>query len=282
MITFQKLDVLIPAQVIAYLDDLTLSSVLDKIANAARVKWINTAKSELHTTRQEYISGIQEVDLAIGSASIALTKEVPNLIENGMSAMDLRDTLLGQAVPVAPFGQKGKREAKAGHYYRAIPFRHAVAGSDFSVGVPMGFSYGKLGEDVERMGKAVHKAAKKLAPTIGEPYKINKWGEKLKAGLKYKNEAGEMSKVYKLKPHHKTDIYAGMTKIQKTYEKATQSQYLTFRTISQATGTGWLRPETQGKHFAEKVSAFVAEIAPKAFSDYVDGLTAPPQGGKQL
>ena len=151
-------------------------------------------------------------------------------------------------------------------YYRAIPFRHSIPRAGGAVGQPMGRLYNQAayGEDVvkkfKKLGRDVYGAAKELTPTTGDPYSKVNYGGRLPEGM-----------APKLKPHHATDIYAGMIREEKTYVKATQSQYTTFRTIS--TGSpGWIRPATTGRHYAQKVSAYVAKMAPKALDAFVEGI----------
>jgi hypothetical protein len=188
---------------------------------------------------------------------------LPNIVENGMAELDLHDTLLGPNVPVVPIGERGKHEREDGGFFRAIPFRHATPGTKGAVGPAMGDPY--RGHDAvadsKKLGTEVYAQAKELLPTRTDPYTgKTQQGERLPAGL-----------APLLKPHHATDIYAGMIREEKTYERATQSQYVTFRTIS--TGSpGWVRPATPGAHYAEQVAQFVARIAPQAFEAYVESL----------
>ena len=66
-------------------------------------------------------------------------------------------------------------------------------------------------------------------------------------------------------------ITAGLIREEKTYERATQSQYVTFRMIS--TGSpGWIRPATRGVHYAKEVARFAARIAPQAFQAFAESL----------
>lgn len=253
------------------LNQTTVQTVVLDIAEAARNHWIGLAGKEFQTTRRDYLNGIQPVEAkAGGGAVIALVGVLPNLLENGMPLLDLRDTLLGPDVPVVPVGERGKHPAKGGGYYRAIPFRHAAPGGIGSVAPTMGSAYKGHGavSDAAALGKAVYGKAKKLAPTISQPGKGVKYGGRLPGGV---------GGAPLLKPHHKSDIYKGMIRERKTYEKATQSQYMTFRTISTRVKTGWIRPATPGRFLAKQVETFVQKIAPQAFAAFVEAATG---GGK--
>lgn len=264
-----NLEDMIPKAVMDALSPEMVQMVLADIADAARAEWIRIAGAELFTSRRDYLAGIQPVvlDKMAGTATIALVGQLPNLIEEGMDAVDLHDTLLGPNVPVTPPGEYGKHlkidpKTFATGYYRAIPFRHGTPGTGGAVGQEMGRQYSghEAVEDAKKLGKKVYGAAKKLAATESEPYGATKYGGRLPAGM-----------APKLRPHHKTDIFAGMIREEKTYEKATQSSYTTFRTIS--TGSpGWLRPATPGRFYSQKVSQYVQKLAPQAFAAFAEGL----------
>ena len=91
------------------------------------------------------------------------------------------------------------------------------------------------------LGRRIYDMAKKLKPS-----------QKLPAGL-----------ARRLAPWHKTDLYAGMQKTSKTYRKATQSSYQTFRTISEANPVGWIHPGITGRLLQLKVEAHLQDVIPK-------------------
>mgnify|MGYP001581022848 FL=1 len=63
---------------------------------------------------------------------------------------------------------------------------------------------------------------------------------------------GDDKKVLYGAYQHKSNIYEGMVKIQKTYEKATQSKYMTFRRVSDLSDPmAWIHPGFNAKNFAE-------------------------------
>lgn len=267
MILFEEIGSLIPPEMLAKLSPPQVDEVLANVAAAARNHWIRLAEEDDSHLRFDYISGIQPVEMKPGQATVALVGEIPHLLEDGAPAQDLRDTLLGPDVPVAPFGQKGKRLAKAGHYYRAIPFRHTTPGTEEeprgkTVGQEMGSAYSghEAVADAKKLGKEVYGKAIKLAPTRSAPGKGTAYGGRLEAGL-----------APKLKAHHKTDIYAGMVKEKKKYAKADQSKYYTFRTISEAVTEGWIRGPIRARKYVEKVQQFVQQLAPKAVAALLEG-----------
>jgi hypothetical protein len=260
MIDISDIQIALPQQLMAALSEKVLRGVLEDIAESARNHWIGLAGAGLMTSRRAYIDGIQPTAYMEGMAVITLVGSAPNAIENDMPMIDLHDTMLGPNVPTVAPGARGKHEKADGTgYYRAIPFRHGTPDSKGAVGQPMGHAYSaNMGaNDAKALGKAVYAQAKKLAPTKGQPGSKMQWGGRLPAGL-----------APLLKPHHATDIYASMYRMSKEYSKATQQHYMTFRTISTGSN-GWIRPPTQGKHYARETAQFVEKIAPLAFESYV-------------
>jgi hypothetical protein len=252
----------IPEELLGVFTKHAVDAVLTNIAEAARSHWIKLAGDGLHSTRRDYIAGIQPVDIMSGKATITLVGVLPNLIENGMDRLDLHATLLGPKVPVAPLGERGKHARQDGGFFRAVPFRHRAPTSSAAGGQRFGDPYQghEAVADARKLGREIYAMARARAPTTTQPYGgPARAGECLAAGL-----------APKLKPHHAIDIYAGLIREEKTYERATQSQYFTFRMIS--TGSpGWIRPATRGVHHAQEVARFAARIAPQAFQAYAEG-----------
>ena len=250
---------LVPAELIAQLSEEAVYQVVANIADGARDEWVRLAGATLNTSRRDYLDSIQHTKHTPGVSLISLVGQPANLIENGGPEVNMRKWLLGPNVPVAPKGQKGKRLAKDGSFYRAIPFRHATPGTGGAVGRAMGDPYGNVVRDSKALGRAVYNQAKKLGPR-----------ERLQAGLRYGR--GGKSMIPKLRKRHATDIYAGMQRVRGAYKETIQSQYMTFRMISTKNTSGWMYPHREGKKLAEKVQTYVAKIAPQAFQAYVASL----------
>lgn len=274
MIEILDLTKIVPVQLMALMDERIAAPILRDIAEAARDKWIQLAGRKFKTTRQDYIGGLQAVEYTPGQAVVALVGVLPNLLENGMPATDLRQTLLGPNVPVAPRGSRGKHRAADGGEYRAIPFRHATPGAAGAVGQPMGRVSARLqateaGKNIKKLARNVYRQAKKLQGTRTDPY-----GNTIPGG---RLDTSKMD-IPKLDEDHATDIYSGMIKKTKFYRSTVQSQYMTFRMIAKGPdgkprgSAKWFRPASQGANLRAEVSAYVSRIAPGAISKYVEGL----------
>jgi hypothetical protein len=120
--------------------------------------------------------------------------------------------------------------------------------------------------DAAALGKQIHAMAKNLVATKkgapGEGLDVSTLTTGLKPGMRG---------LPLLKPHHKSPIYAGMRKVEKTYEQSTQHQFMTFRTISTTVKDGWIRGPITARKYADKVNSFIQKIATRAFEGLVSG-----------
>jgi hypothetical protein len=274
MIVVRNLENAIPESAVPSLGDDALNGILSDVTASARNHWIRLAEQDDSVYRADYINGIQPAVAESATRHVvALVGDVPHLLEDGAPRLDMRTTLLGSNVPTVPMGERGKHQNKKGGYFRAIPFRHTGVSSGKTVGQSMGSAYSghQAIADSKKLGRAIYRAAKSLEATKSDPYGKTKWGgrldtSKIRGGLKQ-----GVGSVPLLKSHHKSDIYQGMVRQEKTYEKATQSQYVTFRTISTSVQDGsWWRKPIQARRYANKVGVFVSKVLPDAISAFVE------------
>lgn len=255
-----------------------LLAALRDVVDLARNELIRIAGSELQGTGQDYVEGVQPPAFYLdGSrmpqpgetvASLELLGWLPNAIENGWPGGDMKVFLLK--------GRNAKTDAK-GRRYNTVPFRHGTPGTTGRHFVPMGATHeramifsqgggyelrGTLDQVGARMlGEKVHEAAKKLAATTGHPEGGTQWGERLPAGM-----------AEKLRTHHKTDVFAGMVRVEHTYRAAVQNQYKTFRRVSEASDPrAWVHPGIEPRRFFPRVSDVIAREAGEAFKFALGG-----------
>lgn len=231
--------------------------LLRGIGAATQQRWVSLAQQSLRTSARDYVAGIQPVEVKNRVARVVLVGVMPNLIENGMSAFDLRTTLLGP-------GAKNAKTAKDGSRYNTVPFGHGSPGSG--------------GRNVGRpMPQSIHTIAKKLTPTLSRPEGGTQWGGRIHLGMRMSSAARSILTT-KEKPWHWGSTYLGMVKQQKTYASATQTKYTTFRRISSNTRRAkehWLHPGIRARNLALRVQREMAPI--------VKALIAPttaPKGSK--
>ncbi len=259
-----------------------LKKAMKALGAAARAQWISIASDELKSTSRDYIQAISQPAIQDDgrTARIQLTGVVPNMVEQGWPATDLRETVLnGPHV----------KTSKDGYKYQSIPFRHGTPGTGKrNVGAPM--------------PKPIHNVAKLLAPTMtgmgglgsGKGQSIlspaglvaNRLTPGALSGGMGLGTVGQrtVTKVTKLlnaksKEWHTTSIYTGMIRkvaaygVNKAGAAVMQSSYMTFRTISNKPGSdprSWMHPGIKARNIAKRVQTFIAETASKIIQDAVN------------
>jgi hypothetical protein len=184
--------------------------------------------------RQLYANNIVLSEQLQGGSNISqrvlAIKKIAQDLENGTGPWDMKPMLLGG--PKARMGKNGK--------YNIIPFRH---------GTSSGYS---PNNNFPTMPKDVYKQARELKASVKSGNGI-KWGGRL-TGTEGKYAPGHNpTSGYQ----HKNGKYEGMVRVEKTYAKATQSKYLTFRIVSEHSAPGsWIHPGYKAHHIASSVEAF--------------------------
>jgi len=264
-----KIDQFIPDAIGELFSQDMLEEVLDDLSEGAYAKWRGEARKSLGSSKEDYIRGIQPRESQQGQRVIVLVGWLPNAIENGKDPFDLRTTVLGA-------GSRTRKESADGHFYASVPFRHKTPGATSMAGAPMGSSYGPRGgayagtipdhmgsAGARGLGNAIYKKAKKLeATTRWRSRGGHHWGGKLEAGLApILRPPRPEHRDPRMRRGHKTDIYAGMVRVREKYQKATQTQYMTFRTISTRVPDGWIHPGINARNLAAKVEEWVSKNA---------------------
>ena len=221
------------------------------LAEMARSEWIRQAQNNLGSSAADYIAGIQPVEVSGNWAHIHLVGQLPNDIEKGKNPYDMKPGLLS--------GPNAKR-GKSGSRYNTVPFRHGTPGSTGKrVGAPMPFTHlTKKGNQAS----LIYTEAKKLSPSV----------EGLAGGTVWGGRTGDLGgygmrtqlPVKKGRPGAytwKSSPYAGMVKVGKTYGKATQYQYVTFRRVSDNSDpASWWHPGIKARRLANKVEIYITDM----------------------
>jgi hypothetical protein len=232
------------------------------------------------------VRGIQPVELQGNVATITLLGSWPNMLEEGYGPYDMRETLLGPSVPIAPpGGGRGKQRTATGDFYRTIAFRMTGPTSTGRNAQKVTDAYARqLGADAAReLGKKAWREMKKLAPSTSNPGEKTKWGERLKTagtalevrGRSHKlvtNPDGSKTLVRGGGREHAAPLFEGAVKKQQTYKRATQSFYGTFRTISTAVPDGWIHPGYEGARIVPEVMAYIDRVGPDMVKAVIDRL----------
>lgn len=248
-------------------------TIARNIMEGARAKLITMAQEKLHSTRADYINGIQPIGREGKEVVLTLAGVLPNMVEHGWDARFLHETLLSDEV-------SGWKVSKEGNRYRSIPFRHKTPGTGSQGGQPMGTQYAAnknpmsqaaphtIVEDSIKLGKRIHGQAKKLI-TRKEAGQGVKGKSALQEGL-----------APKLRQHHRSDIFAGMIVNKQAVQKSGapkgqvgfQRTYTTFRTISEANPGSFYHPGIKAREFMDTLDEYVAKVTPGAFEAYIQEI----------
>jgi len=198
------------------------------------------ANDNLKGTRANYLRNLAQPDIGPLKGTITLTGSLPNMIEQGATAFDMKQGFLAS---------RKAKQGKNGGRYLTIPFRMAGAGS---VGENEAFS-NVIPTEIQQMINKMKGAQTSVAGLKSGGDRLDVGGTKFGAvltrgafqNLKTKKVFGSYT--------HKTSIYQGMSKQSTFYESAMQSQYMTFRRVSDnSSKNSWIHPGITAKNFFEK------------------------------
>lgn len=180
------------------------------------------------------------------SARVSTDLKLADEIENGRPAYDMKRML--QTSNKVRQGKKGK--------YLIIPMRHNTPGNT---------------AHAKAMPADIYAAARQLLPSkvTGQttrvsatgatvPQSIYQWGQRLPPGM-----------APKLKPHHTTDIYAGMVKMNTSTGKGKSSAYMTFRIMGEWQQGKWIVGAKPGLYIARQLATDIQADIEKVVSDAI-------------
>lgn len=212
------------------LSDIQIKDMIDftikEITASFAREWEKTANQKLVTSRNEYVQSIIVVDEGYAQGAVLLRGWLPNAVEEGKDAFDIKIGLLNG--PNAKTGKNGSR-------YNTVPFSQGTPGSLLE-----NFNGGILPVEVYQIAKA---------KPVGQP--LTK-GELLAKFQELKTvSVGEVGAKNFKQYTHKTSIYEGITK---NKDKVTgQVTYNSFRRVSSnSDANSWQHPGIEGHHLAEE------------------------------
>ena len=189
--------------------------------------WVNAAQEQLNSTRRQYIRSLQIFDDGIGKGGIRLIGTLPNMVENGVSAFDMKAKML----------QSSKiRLSKTNKPYLHVPFRYAtpdaLGSSEVFVGIMPKEIYDIINS--KDIGESLTKS------DIPEEYSMPQTRQSIVESV--------VNKAYQ-QYVHKSSMFEGLMKTVKNSPSGVQqSQYGTMRTISENSDpSSWIHKGIQ-KH----------------------------------
>lgn len=220
---------------------------LERIGMEARARWadmIEQAPTIPQQQKGDYVQSLTVEKVGPLQVSVYSDWKYAYEIENGRPSRDLK-RMLDTSMKVRVSTSK----KNAGKRYLIIPFRHPLA----SMPGPVRSAAKMLTKsEVTGVGKrqsgtgAWDIKTKAPAQVVQRKYK---WGDKLPAGLALKKA-----------DHHKTDIYAGMVRMNTSAGKGKSSAYLTFRTMMEGSA-GWITKPVPGVFHMPKLAQDIEPMA---------------------
>ncbi len=151
-----------------------------------------------------------------------------------------------------------KRGKNAGSKYLIIPFRHNIPNNESHAKAMPDLVYAQA----KMLTKSRILSVGTRISATGHSVAQNKyeWGERLPEGL-----------MPKLKPHHTTDIYAGMVRFDTSSGKQKSSSYLTFRIMGGWQSNKWIIPQQPALPLAKFTYDTIAPLFVSTINRIVGG-----------
>ena len=233
-----------------------MEAVLTDVSFRIISEWRGLANDGLRTSRSEYVRGIQLPEIQGNTSTISLIGTLPNMLEQGASPFDMKEGFRNSSR--VKFSKDGKS------WYMSIPFRWGTPGTVSFANVMEPEVYDLM------LGK---EAFNRDAGQKGETLKESELPLGLQGRLtRSKIVFGE--KVYGAYKH-KSNIRDAMRREQKTYERATQSQYVTFRRVSSNSDPlSWIHKGLAARNFADQaVNSFsIDDSVAVSVDNFITGM----------
>lgn len=216
--------------------------VLDDVTGEVMRNWKKAAASKLKSSRTEYLNSIIWLKDTPSANIIALVGKLPNMIESGAQPFDMKEGFM-RSTKI--------KQKKGGGWYLTIPFRWNTPGSIGENGANV------MSQEVYKLARGLK--SRKSAPGGSKPGQMLSSGslppsaQKLGSRKAVSNAiTGQHFPSYQ----HKSPLAAGIQRNEKTYEKATQSTYNSFRRVSdKSDANSWIHTGIEAGNFAEQAFA---------------------------
>jgi hypothetical protein len=217
----------------------------------------------LRSTRNEYLQSIVVLSDGPLQNTIALTGRLAPMLELGATAYDMKQGLLASS---------RVKYTKDGKPYLTVPFRHGTPGA---LGENAAFS--------SIMPAEIYRAVQRLAAYTSQPGQSPSGGQALRTPPAPYNQrqirptitqnTGVLTPAQLAAYQHASPQYAGLRREEKTYERATQSQYVTFRRVSlRSAVNAWIHPGLAARRFMPQAvaSSNVSDLVARTIDAVLD------------
>lgn len=225
--------------------DMLTETCINEVTAAIYANWEALAKKNLKSTLPEYLANLNKVDKGRFAKQIILTGVLPNMLEQGASAFDMKagfqkSNKVKYSLPV--YNAKGTL-VKEGSWYLTIPFRIGTPGTLGQAGFT-----GSMPDEIYRLMRGAPAGDSLKKNEIPEPYDVPRSREAITSP----KSSQVLYDAYK----HKSSIYEGLFKQSGAYGKTTQNTYGTFRRVGgNSDPLSWINRGINAYHLAEKALA---------------------------
>jgi len=245
------------------IDTLT-ETCINLVTTAIYSNWEALAKQQLKSTLPDYLQHLIRVDKGRFYKQIVLTGVLPNMLEQGTSAFDMKkgfkqSSKAKYTIPV--YNKRGQQIHKGGDWYLTIPFRLGIPGT---VG-QAGFTEQMPAEVYNVIKKKTAGQALKMAE-IAAPYNV----PRSRAAIEQVPTNPRFDEYV-----HKSSIYEGLVKMTAQYEKTTQNVYGTFRRAgANSDPLSWIHRGLRAYHLAEQAidETDVNTIVENQVTEYLESV----------
>lgn len=222
-------------------DNLTETCV-NAVTSIIYTNWETLAKQRLNSTMPEYVKNLIKVDKGRFAKQIVLTGVLPNMVEQGASAFDLKEGFKKSSkvkYTIAVYNKKGQMVHKGGDWFLTIPFRIGVPGT-----LGQGGFSGQMPDEVYDLMKKRASGQGLSAPEIPEPFQV----PLSRAAIEQTPQ-----NPYYAEYVHKNSIYDGLTKKTAQYGQTSQNTYMSFRRAgANSDPTSWIHKGIKPYNLAEE------------------------------
>ncbi|MBJ7437025.1 MAG: hypothetical protein JHC54_15375 [Acinetobacter sp.] len=236
-----------------------------EIAAAVAYNWDSQAKTALRSLREVYRRGLLVEKGGNGVAHIVLVGVLPNMIEQGASAFDMKEG----------FAKSNKvKHNKKGGWYLTVPMRHGTPGivgesSVFSTIMPQSVYVAVRNNTVSN--KTSVNGQRQVGTGLAASDLPVEFQDKKVRGAFSDRITRTTFDAYE----HKSPIYQGLRRDEKTYENATQGQYTTFRRVSaNSDKNAWIHRGFLPLNLGQKAlqATPIPTILDRAIDQFLDSL----------
>jgi len=220
--------------------DFMVKDTVTKVTDEIYRNWQLAASKGLGSTRNEYINNLQIINNGDYSKTILLTGKLPNMLEQGCSAFDMKTGFANS--PKVKYSYKTDKNGNLiASWYLTIPFR---------IGTP-----GIVGENsafTSIMPSEIYGLVSKMPSDVG----LKKTDIPSPFDIPSSRKAIVLPTRVIPEYQHKHSIYEGLAKKTGAYEKVAQNTYVTFRRVSENSDpNSWIHRGIQAKDFMGKALA---------------------------